>query len=156
LTPSLRGRIKYRTQCAGKQRRTRSCLWQEAISEPVSCRRPVRLRLANLAFGEASSALRAKNRCLLNADENHVVRQRLPVLREEYQLQVPRCRLQEKKAGCSFRESRSAGRTVLRSDATRPGYSFLVRDSVMLNMRSLLECSPRRRWSRRHPSQEGI
>ena len=35
--------------------RSQCCLRQEAILKPVCCRRPVRLRLASLAFGEASS-----------------------------------------------------------------------------------------------------
>ncbi len=39
--------------------RSQCCLRQEAILKPVCCRRPVRLRLASLASGEASSASRA-------------------------------------------------------------------------------------------------
>ncbi len=38
-----------------EQPRSQGCLRQEAVLEPVCWRRPVRLRLASLAFGEASS-----------------------------------------------------------------------------------------------------
>jgi|GEM_PF-4674771 len=75
--------IEHKTQGAEKHRRSqctevhqwtqgwrRTC--QDAMpasrgrfSKPVCLRRPVRLRLASLAFGEVSTASRAKNRCSL-------------------------------------------------------------------------------------------
>jgi hypothetical protein len=72
----------------------RPVLWGRS-SQPVCWCMPVRLRLASLAFGEASAAPRANNRFSVSAEEL-AVRQWFSFLREEHFIMLPRTKVYEK------------------------------------------------------------